>query len=121
MLVRRRLESPHVTRNSVMTMKSGLYAVIFNASHGNGGGVVSFEDGTLNGGDAGYYYQGTYREEAGKVTASLRVRRWNPAIQSVFGDLAEIELNLHGTAEGEVFTAGDGRISVSGRRIADLL
>lgn len=111
-------------------MKPGIYHVRFRSSLGAyGEGLVVFKDGTLNGGDPGYVYSGTYELAGEQVTGRLRIKKWNQGVTSVFGLLAPFEIALTGTFNPD-FGAFDatGRIaavpltpavSISGRRLSD--
>jgi len=112
-------------------MKAGIYHVRFSSVQGNHGeGLAVFKDGTINGGDHGYLYLGTFRRDGANVTASLRVKRWNVGAVSVFGPLAEFGLELTGTVapddssflvSGPVSGQQQFRIEINGRRIADAI
>ena len=43
-----------------------------------GEGLAIFREGTVNGGDPGYLYQGSYEVTGDKITAKLHVKRWGP-------------------------------------------
>src|ERR1035437_3689940 len=78
-------------------MKSGIYHVKFTSSQqAYGEGLAVFKDGTVNGGDQGYLYIGTYQESSAGVTAKLKIKKWNQGVTSVFGNIAEFELDLRG-------------------------
>lgn len=110
-------------------MMDGIYYVHFevHAAASTGDGLVVIKDGMANGGDAGYTYSGAFEEHDGRLAASLTVKRWNPAHVSVFGNLAEFQLQLSGsaaTASGFALTGGTAsapgyQISITGRRVAD--
>lgn len=117
------------SRNSGTKMKAGIYHIRFSSAQGDHGeGLAVFKDGTVNGGDQGYLYLGTFRQDGSQVTAWLRVKRWNKSAVSVFGPLAEFGLQVGGTvaaddssfkvagpvSENQLF-----RIEIVGRRIAD--
>lgn len=79
-------------------MKPGIYHVKFRSSLSTGSeGLLVLKDGTINGGDVGYFYTGTYRlSPEGEVVAKLRIRKWNHGVLSIIGRLAEFELDLRG-------------------------
>ncbi len=116
-------------RNLSKLMKSGIYHVRFSSMIGDHGeGLAVFKDGTVNGGDHGYLYLGTFQRSGGIVSATLRVKRWNHSVASVFGPLSEFTLELAGsvTADDATFRASGPvaenrnlRIEVMGNRIAD--
>jgi hypothetical protein len=111
-------------------MKPGIYHVKFSPVAGTvfGEGLVIFREGTVNGGDPGYLYQGSYKITGDKLAAKLHVKRWNPAWASVFGNLVEYDLDLTGQmpADGSLFYAEGAvrqhpqlKLTVNGRRLAD--
>lgn len=112
-------------------MKSGIYHVKFTSSQNiYGEGLAVFRDGTINGGDAGFLYLGSYQEVPAGVMAKLKIKNWNPSIRSTFGNLSEFELDLRGTfaADLSTFTVTGGTpqrpgasISITGRRLADAI
>lgn len=60
-----------------------------------GAGVVVLETGRIFGGDSQYIYTGVYDASSGSVKASVKIKHYNAAQQSVFGpgiDSAEVEL-----------------------------
>ncbi|MCG8526202.1 MAG: hypothetical protein MI748_07485 [Opitutales bacterium] len=79
-------------------MTPGIYHVKFSSSiqaHGEGMAVIN--NGTVNGGDVGYVYTGNFIEESGGVSSTLRIKKWNQNITSVFGPYPEFTLNLKGS------------------------
>jgi len=91
-----------------------LWTVNFAAPSGAGNGIVVFESGKLYGGDAQYYWTGTYTVNNGKIIATLDVRNYGGMPYSVFGQLKnfqlEIDANVPGTiAPGTVMQAS-GRL-----------
>jgi hypothetical protein len=108
-------------------MKDGIYHVKFASPTGaTGEGLVVVKEGSVNGGDAGYLYQGTLDNDAGgQVRGQLRVHRWNVGHVSIFGPLGNFALNLSGHAANDSFTVSGGvpghpnmKISISGRMLA---
>jgi hypothetical protein len=111
-------------------MKPGIYYVTFSAapSHNFGEGLAVFKDDKVNGGDIGYLYRGSYSVKDSKITAMLHIKRWNPAITSVFGSYPEFELELKGSvtpdwglfsAEGTMTEQPQLHITIKGRRLGD--
>jgi hypothetical protein len=111
-------------------MKPGIYAVKFSAvsSSNFGEGLAVFKDGTVNGGDVGYFYRGSYELSGSTVTANLKIKRWNPAVASIFGSFPEFDLQLTGHmppdwslfhAEGIIVQNPQLRITIDGRRLDD--
>ena len=111
-------------------MKPGIYHVKFSAAASSnfGEGLAVFKDGKVNGGDMGYLYRGSYEISDSKVIAKLKVKRWNPAVTSIFGSFPEFDLDLTGHmppdaslfyAEGPVVQNPKLRMTVNGRRLDD--
>jgi hypothetical protein len=83
---------------------NGLWTAEFGSSSGIfGGGVAVLQDGTILGGDGGYYYLGTYELRDKTFTATLRVIPFIQNYTSVFKTVNEtLTLNLVGTVvDGE--------------------
>ncbi len=92
-------------------MLEGLWTVEFRSSVGSTGyGTVVFQGKKAMGGTAGYYYFGDYDVEGDVLSGSLRVRRFNPGLVSVFGPLEAFELELSGTVS-------EPRMILSGRMV----
>ena len=96
-------------RATLSTGLPGLYLAEFSADPSKrdeqkqgGGYVLVLPNGRIQGGDGGYNYQGTYRTEDDVLIGKLNVRRHNPEVKSVFGDIEEFDLDLKGetTASG---------------------
>lgn len=111
-------------------MKPVIYAVKFPAasSYNFGEGIAVFKDGNINGGDLAYFYRGSYYISNSTVTAKLRVKRWNPAVASIFGSFPEFDLDLNGHIppdwslfhrEGVVIQNPQLHITIDGRRLDD--
>lgn len=110
-------------------MKPGIYHVQFRSSaQSYGEGLAVFKDGTVNGGDQGYLYLGTYEGETGNVSAKLKIRKWNQGVTSVFGPFNEFDLVLQGSLKPDLsgFTVSGGSpqipgasITIHGRRVAE--
>jgi hypothetical protein len=110
-------------------MQPAIFHVKFTSSLRDfGEGLAIFKDGKINGGDHGYLYIGSYEMTDAGVSGRINVKRWNPSVTSVFGNLAEFELNLNGSlaADGSTFSASGTisqmpqmSISINGRKLAD--
>ncbi|MEY2482403.1 MAG: hypothetical protein QOK24_931 [Verrucomicrobiota bacterium] len=110
-------------------IRPGIYVVKFSAPSGNfGEGLAVIGDGAINGGDPGYIYRGHYQVSELRISASLKVTRWNPNVQSVFGTLPNFDLSLVGqigaggasiTLEGTVPQLPNQRLRIDGRRLAE--
>ena len=84
-----------------MQVRNGLYSVRFeNAGVDYGTGVIAIKNGALNGGDAGFLYQGSFTSvsDAGEIRGRVKVVRWNAAVVSVIPGLNDYQLNLSGQA-----------------------
>lgn len=92
-----------------------LWSLEFQSNRGfEGGGVVIFETGRVFGGDAQYYYTGTYEVKSGNITAKVKVTRYvdSGLGVSIFGtDDKEIELEFEGKVDEPVMRATGNRLS----------
>jgi hypothetical protein len=80
---------------------NGKYHVHYRlASNPDIGGtaVVSLSDGKIKGSDAGFDYSGSYAVVGGHLNGKLLVVRQRELL-SIFGDIAEIRLDLKGTIQ----------------------
>ena len=115
-------------------MKDAIFYVEFTSPSTPGSfhhaGVAVFIDGTVNGGDNGYSYVGSYTENGQEVAAHLKIKLWNQGSRSVFGPIQEFELSLRGTvapdektfqAQGEITAMPQMKITITGRRMADAI
>jgi hypothetical protein len=108
-------------------MQNGIYRVDFRSGRRIGApGLAVLKDGSVNGGDDGFIYRGTYLVEGEKVTAQIAVSKHNPGAQSVFGLIDNYTLALTGTTGSNNFTLSGsviGRqgltIEIRGTRLAD--
>jgi hypothetical protein len=110
----------------------GIYAATFSGlpSGKMGVGVAIIGNGHINGGDPGYTYRGSYEVSGVKISASLKITRWDPSAVSIFGNLPNFDLALVGqfaedhaslSLEGNVAQIPTMRIKIACRRIADAL
>jgi len=88
-----------------MSIDDGTYHVEFGTPLGSGFGTIVAHGSTVQGGDQGYTYSGSWVVEGDSVTGCLNVRRWRPSEQSVFGDLEKFELQLTGQSVNGVIKA----------------
>lgn len=110
-------------------MKNGLYVVSFRSQVAEGSGVVTVKDGSVNGGDFGYVYQGHIRQENDRnATATIEVNRYNNTAESIFGQATNFNLLLQGTTEQESFNLNGNvegqpaqKIQITGRYLRDLV
>jgi T3SS negative regulator,GrlR len=109
-------------------MHNGIYRVEFRSGRRIGiSGLVVLKDGSVNGGDEGFVYRGTYKIEGQKVTAEIAISKHNPGAQSVFGPIDNYTLLLTGTTESNNFTLSGGvtgrqglAIEIRGTKLADV-
>lgn len=80
-------------------MKNGIYKASFQTPLGQGTGVVVINDGTIKGGDATMYYNGTFQKVGNQVTATLHVGQHTniPGHSSVFGQ-NDVNVKLQGAS-----------------------
>ena len=72
-------------------MKNGIYKVNFDSNQNDyGNGIISVNNGSINGGDYVCYYQGVILGSG----VDLRVVRYNKQATTVFGTLDKIDLNI---------------------------
>ncbi|QVX13919.1 hypothetical protein DB356_03965 [Pseudomonas congelans] len=72
-------------------MKDGLYAVNFKSSSQDfGSGVLSVKNGSVNGGDHGYFYQGQIVKNESKLSGTIQIKQWNRSVPSVFGPIPNL-------------------------------
>jgi hypothetical protein len=78
-------------------MKPSLWTVTFHSSLGAGGaGVVTLTPGFISGGDATYYYLGTFDLENDRGTAEINVEHHSGPLNAVFGNLKSFRLKVSG-------------------------
>jgi hypothetical protein len=90
----------------------GLWTIEFGSSEGvYGGGVVVFSGGKVLGGDAGYYYTGSYEMmDVDAFTATIQVKPFIDGIPSVFNTLRkDFTLNLTGRVKDAGHAIAQGR------------
>jgi hypothetical protein len=83
-------------------MLDGFWTVQFQGVQGGGGGVAVFTNGKVFGGDSGYTYTGTYKENNNAVTARISVQNFSPGVPNVMGRQGNFELEFTGTVSGDV-------------------
>ena len=81
-------------------MISGLWSVRYHGPQGDGGGVVVLESGRLLGGDSGYTYSGSYREEGDRISAEVDVANFDNSIRNVLGIPGNFKLLIEGKLTG---------------------
>lgn len=113
-------------------MRPGIYHVTFapflHQDQGDGLVVVSKQQ-TINGGDPGYIYRGSFTVDGRKLTARLNIKRWNQYAVSVFGNIAVFDLDIEGELSNDLTSfSGQGvvvqnrqmRLTLNARRIDDV-
>ena len=89
-------------------MKDGIYNVVFESHDASfGEGILVVSQGTVNGGDIGFIYQGKLQ----RPVMELRVRQYQTDILSVLGMEGEYTLEMRYEEEVE----HEGHYRLSGR------
>lgn len=109
-------------------MLEALWSVTFVVpSSGNyGAGVVVLENGTVRGGDSGYYYVGNFRVKDDTIIAEVSINHYFGAPNNVFGNIQKTQVTLSGKIDYDTFDVSgqsqDLNISIIVRfkRIAEL-
>lgn len=86
-------------------MDNGLYAVEFRTNNDHGNGIITIVDGSINGGDSGYYYQGRIRQTGKELKLNLSVKQYVSGYVSAFGSVGQFSLDLTGSAHEDGITA----------------
>jgi hypothetical protein len=98
---------------------NGLWTAEFTGNNGVvGAGTVVLLDGTLMGGDSGYYYTGAYRLVPGQFTANVRVIHYFGELSNIFGPLRTIDFVLTGAASEEWIIANGSAVGVFGATLS---
>jgi len=107
-------------------MSNGIFEEEFSSNRpDHGSGLVVVKDGSVNGGDANYLYQGTVPAVSGQFSSKFRVSMWKPGNTNVTG-LDNYELNTNGEINyergsisliGSVVGAPHIQIKLTGRKI----
>lgn len=109
-------------------MANGIFHVNFKASTGDhGDGLVVVKDGSVNGGDANFLYQGKVPTASGPFEAKFKVSKWKAGNTNVVG-IDNYTLNAKGQVDyeggtlelsGSVKGAPQLSIKISGKKISD--
>jgi len=108
-------------------MSNGIFEVRFSSNRpDHGEGLVVIKDGSVNGGDANYLYQGRVPLTSGQFSEQFRVSMWRPGNTNVAGldnyvldAIGEINYEQGSVSlNGSVVGAPNIRITLSGRKIA---
>jgi T3SS negative regulator,GrlR len=106
----------------------GIYRVTFRSTQDQGKGIIVCKNGSINGGDSGFVYNGPFESQSNQIKAKLRVQKDNPNFTSIFGPfLTDFQLDLVGqasepgfTLQGSVIGQPALTIIVEGEKIKDL-
>ena len=108
-------------------MSNGIFEIHFSSNRpDHGEGVVVIKDGSVNGGDANYLYQGRVPLTSGHFSEQFRVSMWRPGNTNVAG-LDNYVLDATGeinyeqgsiSLTGSVVGSPQILITLSGRKIA---
>lgn len=80
-------------------MAKSLWAISFKSSNDYGSGVITLDGDQVYGGDHGYYYLGICTVSGNSINATVTVKKHNPAITSIFGNLSSFSLSLSGSGD----------------------
>jgi len=97
---------------------NGLWTVSFSTPLGEGTGVLTLLDGILAGGDANYYYSGSYVQDGSKLKGDLRVVHFAGPLTAVFGPIRELQLNFTAVAGGDLIMAQGLAVGLLAQRLA---
>lgn len=107
-------------------MSNGIFEVEFSSNRpDHGSGLIVVKDGSVNGGDPNYLYQGIVPAVSGPFSSKFRVSMWKPGNTNVTG-LDNYELDATGEIDyekgsisltGSVVGAPSIQIKLSGRKI----
>ena len=109
-------------------MESGIYHFRFQGGpSGNyGDGIAVLKDGTINGGDVGYVYRGSYKTEGNRLIAKINLKQWKMVPNALF-NLPEFAINIDAPLPGDLknFTLegrleGAGSVHLVGRRLENV-
>ena len=99
-------------------MLDGLWTVEFLGPFSMyGTGVLGIHEDRVLGGDAGYYYCGTCKQDNGNIKGELEVRRFERNSVSVFGDREEFSLTFSGEASDNEFSAIGSLVGTPGQEV----
>jgi len=117
--------------NPVTTINPGIYRIRFSGgpSQNFGDGIGVFRDGTINGGDPGFVYRGSYEIRNGHISAKINIKRWN-VIPNPIMNLSEYDLIVESRAhtdgvrfsvEAQIQQQPNIRIQIDGERLEDAI
>lgn len=112
-------------------MSQGIFHVKFKANTQDfGEGLIVVKNGTVNGGDANYLYQGSVPDTSGEFTSEFNVSPWQPGNTHVFGGTGGYVLKARGVIDYEKGTfnlegspQGQPQLTLKaiGRKVADTI
>jgi len=111
-------------------LRPSIYLIHFSGgpSRNDGNGIGVFKDGTINGGDPGYIYRGSYEIKDDRITGKINVKRWNPTVSNPIANLSEYDLIIEGQApsddaqfsiEGHIQQQPSVHVKIDGKRLED--
>lgn len=100
-------------------MLEALWSVEFNSdtTQGYGAGVIVLESSRAFGGDANYFYIGSYALDNGMLKASVKVTHYAGQPHSIFGPAKEFNLALEGKIATDTFELFGYVVEQSGMKI----
>jgi hypothetical protein len=86
-------------------MVEGLWTIKFISSLNlwGGGVIVLTKEKRILGGDAGYYYIGSYTVTDNRIEGNADIIRFDPQYISVFGDVSNFRLTFNGILKNNEF------------------
>lgn len=85
-------------------MLEALWSVEFSSNvQGFGSGVVVLETGRVLGGDAQYFYVGSYEVTNGVVKSTVTITHYAGVPNTIFGQAKSVTLNFTGTPARDQF------------------
>jgi hypothetical protein len=108
-------------------MLDALWSVEFRSSTQTGAGVVVLNQGRILGGDAQYFYVGSYRLEGAIAKATFTIQHYAGAAHTVFGNAQQLVIEVSGKPaqdsfelRGHVLGAPKATLTVRLQRRAEL-
>jgi T3SS negative regulator,GrlR len=77
---------------------NGLWLAEFSTQSSQGTRVLVLLNGKALGGDANYYYSGSYSLNGAQLSGTLSVTHYSGPLNNVFGSLRSLTLSLSGAA-----------------------
>lgn len=95
----------------------GLWTASFSTGSGTGTGVLTLFDSKLSGGDANYYYLGTYHSQGDRIAGTLRVMHYAGPLTGVFGPVRNLEMSFAASVRGDLMIAEGRTPTMPGQRL----